>query len=59
VPIILNVHFPHNTPKVQRCLELGRALARAIATFDGYKRVALMASGGLTHFVIDEDFDIK
>src|SRR6187549_1519637 len=57
VPIILNVHFPHNTPKVQRCLELGRALARAIRTFDGYKRVALMASGGLTHFVIDEDFD--
>ena len=57
VPIILNVHFPHNTPKVHRCLELGRALARAIETFDGFKRVALMASGGLTHFVIDEDFD--
>ena len=42
---------------MQRCLELGRALARAITTFDGFKRVALMASGGLTHFVIDEDFD--
>ena len=26
VPIILNVHFPHNTPKVHRCLELGRGL---------------------------------
>ena len=23
VPIILNVHFPHNTPKLRRCLELG------------------------------------
>lgn len=57
VPIILNVHFPHNTPKLRRCLELGRALHRAIASFDGYKRVALMASGGLTHFVIDEEFD--
>jgi hypothetical protein len=57
VPIILNVHFPHNTPKVRRCLELGHALARAIAAFDGFKRVALMAAGGLTHFVIDEDFD--
>src|SRR5262245_19948467 len=57
VPIILNVHFPHNTPKLRRCLELGRALARAIKTFNGFKRVALMASGGLTHFVIDEDFD--
>jgi hypothetical protein len=57
VPIILNVHFPHNTPKLHRCLELGRALARAIKSFDGFGRVALMASGGLTHFVLDEEFD--
>ena len=57
VPIILNVHFPHNTPKLRRCLELGRALYRAVRSFDGYERVALMASGGLTHFVIDEEFD--
>jgi aromatic ring-opening dioxygenase catalytic subunit (LigB family) len=59
VPVILNVHFPHNVPKNHRCLELGRALTRAIKSFDGYKRIALMASGGLTHFVIDEDFDAK
>ena len=57
VPIILNVHFPHNTPKLHRCLELGRALYRAIASYQGFSRVALMASGGLTHFVIDEEFD--
>jgi len=59
VPIILNVHFPHNVPKNHRCLDLGRALRRAIKSFDGYKRVAIMASGGLTHFVIDEDLDRK
>jgi hypothetical protein len=57
VPIILNVHFPHNTPRLGRCLELGRALFRAIAGFSSLRRVALMASGGLTHFVIDEDLD--
>jgi hypothetical protein len=57
VPIILNVHFPHNTPKLHRCLDLGRGLYRAIKSFNGFKRVALMASGGLTHFVIDEDLD--
>ena len=57
VPVILNVHFPHNVPKNHRCLELGRALARAIQSFEGATRVALMASGGLTHFVIDEEFD--
>jgi hypothetical protein len=57
VPIILNVHFPHNQPKTRRCLELGRALQRAIRSYQGYGRVALVASGGLTHFVIDEVFD--
>ena len=58
VPIILNVHFPHNVPKNRRCLELGHGLYRAISKYQGeYKRIALMASGGLTHFVIDEDFD--
>ncbi|HEY4362626.1 MAG TPA: hypothetical protein VGN17_16775 [Bryobacteraceae bacterium] len=59
IPIILNVHFPHNVPKNRRCLDLGRALHRAIKSFSGYKRVALMASGGLTHFVVDEELDRK
>src|SRR5918995_751991 len=57
VPIILNVHFGRNTPRLRRCLELGHGLYRAISSFTGFKRVALMASGGLTHFVIDEEFD--
>ncbi len=57
VPIILNVHFPHNVPRNRRCLDLGRALHRAIRSFDGAGRVAVMASGGLTHFVIDEELD--
>jgi Catalytic LigB subunit of aromatic ring-opening dioxygenase len=57
VPIILNVHFPHNQPKIHRCLALGRALRRAIKSFNGCGRVAMVASGGLTHFVIDEDLD--
>lgn len=59
VPIILNVHFPHNVPKNQRCLDLGGALHRAISSFKGCSRVAVMASGGLTHFVIDEELDRK
>jgi hypothetical protein len=57
VPVILNVHYPHNQPKTARCLELGRALQRAVKSFIGYKRVAMMASGGLSHFVVDEDLD--
>jgi OH-DDVA oxygenase len=57
VPVILNVHYPLNQPKTARCLELGRALQRAIKSFGGYRRVAMMASGGLTHFVVDEELD--
>src|SRR5580693_9645608 len=57
VPIILNVHYPFNQPKTHRCLALGKALQRAIKTFKGCSRVAMMASGGLSHFVIDEDLD--
>lgn len=59
VPVILNVHYPHNQPKVARTLELGRALHRAIESFTGYKRVAMLASGGLSHFVIDQELDAK
>ena len=59
VPIILNVHFPHNVPKNRRCLDLGAALTRAIKSFTGFQRVALMASGGLSHFVVDEELDRK
>ena len=46
-------------PKNRRCLDLGHALHHAIKSFDGFGRVAVMASGGLTHFVIDEDLDRK
>ena len=57
VPIILNVHYLHNQPTSRRCLGLGRALQRAIQSFQGGSRVAMMASGGLSHFVIDEELD--
>lgn len=59
VPVILNVHFAHNVPKTARILELGRALQKAIKSYTGYKRVAMMASGGLSHFVVDEALDQK
>jgi hypothetical protein len=36
---------------------LGRALRRAIESFTEDMTVAVMASGGLSHFVVDEEFD--
>ena len=42
----------------RRCYELGRALGRAIASWDGDQRVGIATSGGLSHFVIEgKDFD--
>jgi Catalytic LigB subunit of aromatic ring-opening dioxygenase len=57
VPVILNVHFAHNVPRNKRCMDLGRSIAKAVQSFTGYKRVALMASGGLSHFVVNEELD--
>ena len=38
-------------------MAFGEALALAISSWDSPARVALIASGGLTHYVIDEQFD--
>lgn len=57
VPIHVNTYYPPNQPKVQRCVELGRALRRAIESWDGDQRVAVMSSGGLSHFVVLEEWD--
>lgn len=57
VPIFVNTFYPPNQPTAARCFEFGRALARAIASWPQGGNVAVIASGGLTHFVIDESFD--
>jgi hypothetical protein len=59
VPVILNVGYGDNRPTLRRCLALGRALGRAVASWDRSDRIALIASGGMTHFVIDEELDRK
>ncbi len=57
VPVLINTFYPPNQPLPKRCFNLGRAIGRAIRSWDGDKRVAIVASGGLSHFVIDEDWD--
>ena len=57
VPIFLNTFYPPNQPAPKRCFDFGRSIGRAIASWDSNKRVAICASGGLSHFVIDEEFD--
>jgi 3-O-methylgallate 3,4-dioxygenase len=57
VPVVQNTFYPPNQPRVRRSIDFGRSLAKAIRSWDADKRVALIASGGLTHFVIDEAVD--
>lgn len=57
VPIILNTFFPPNQPPPQRCFALGQAVGRALKTWKGGERVAIFGSGGMSHFVLDENFD--
>jgi hypothetical protein len=58
VPVILNTFYPPNQPTAHRCYEFGRAIGRALKAWDSDARVAVFGSGGLSHFVIDELFDI-
>jgi hypothetical protein len=57
VPVFVNTFYPPNQPPAARCAQLGRAIARAVRDWPSEARVALIASGGLSHFVIDEALD--
>ena len=57
VPVFLNTYYPPNQPSPRRCYRLGEVVRRAVATFPGEARVGVLASGGLSHFLVDEDLD--
>jgi len=63
VPVVINTVEPP-FPSVRRCYEWGAVLADTIASFPGNTRVAILATGGLSHSIgeptmgaIDEAFD--
>jgi hypothetical protein len=57
VPIFFNTFYPPNQPTARRCFEFGQSVGRTIRNWQSPDRVAVFGSGGMTHFVIDEDFD--
>jgi hypothetical protein len=57
VPVIVNTYFPPNQPSAKRCWNFGRSIGRAVKGWDKNAKVAVIASGGLSHFAIDEEFD--
>ena len=57
VPVMVNTYYPPNQPTPKRCYAFGQAVRKAVESWDSPKRVAIMASGGLSHVVIDEEID--
>ena len=57
VPVLLNTYYPPNQPTPKRCYQLGRAIREAVAAWAPAKRVGILGSGGLSHFVVDETLD--
>lgn len=57
VPIFLNTHYEPNPISPRRCVALGLALRRLIGSYPKDIRVGFLASGGLSHFQVEEDLD--
>ena len=57
VPVFLNTYYAPTQPRPCRCYQLGQAVYQAVARYPGEARVGVLASGGLSHFLVDEDFD--
>lgn len=57
VPVLINTCYPPNQPTPRRCYEFGRAIRAAIESWPVDARVAVLASGGLSHFTLDEETD--
>lgn len=48
VPIAINT-VQHPLPSPKRCLELGRAVGRALKTWQGDEKIVVLGTGGLSH----------
>ena len=57
VPIFLNAYFPPNQPTPARCYAVGQSIAAAVTSLPADLRVGIIASGGMSHFLVDEDLD--
>ena len=58
LPVMVNTYYPP-APSAKRCLQFGQALAKIIREYPSDERVAIVASGGLSHTKIDEPLDAR
>ncbi|HYZ14850.1 MAG TPA: hypothetical protein VE591_00560 [Candidatus Acidoferrum sp.] len=59
VPVFTNVGEGVNRPRLRRVLAFGHAMKAAIDALPADLRVVCIASGGLTHFCVDEELDAE
>jgi len=57
VPVFVNTFWQPNPPSARRSYEFGVALGKAIESYPKDIKVGIVASGGLSHFVVDEELD--
>jgi hypothetical protein len=57
VPVFLNTYYPPNQPSPRRCYRLGQAIREAVEAYPEKLRIGVVASGGLSHFTVDEALD--
>ena len=57
VPVLLNTYMPPNVMSPGRCYRLGQSIRRAVESFNEDLRVVVIGSGGLSHFVVLDEFD--
>jgi len=57
LPVFQNTCYLPNQPTPRRAFATGEAIAAAVADWKEPARVAVVASGGLSHFVVDEELD--
>jgi hypothetical protein len=57
LPVLLNTYYPPNVPRSRRCYDIGKAICSTLESIKNVQRIAVVASGGLSHFVTDEQLD--
>jgi 3-O-methylgallate 3,4-dioxygenase len=57
IPVLLNTYYPPNQPTPKRCFELGINIREICESLPGDLRIVVIASGGLSHFVVNSELD--
>ncbi len=57
LPVLQNTCYPPTQPSPARSFAIGEAIAGAVSAWPEPAGVAVVASGGLSHFVVDEEID--